>query len=128
MTARLTRSLAAVLLLAGGVLHLNLWTGGYRFVPTIGPLFMVNFVASIALAAAVLTSRRTSVALAGMTFAAGSLVALVLSRTIGVFGFTEMVWTTQALRTLASEVGTIAALGAALMLQRRAEPAFPSAR
>ena len=122
MTARLTRSLAAVLLLAGGIVHFNLWNNGYRHIPNIGPLFMANFVGSVALAAAVMTSRRASVAVVGITFAAGSLVALVLSRTVGVFGFTEAVWTTQATRTLASEVAAIVALGAALVMQRRAAP------
>jgi hypothetical protein len=71
------------------------------------------------LAAAVHLSRRTSVALAGIAFAAGSLVALVLSRTVGVFGFTETIWTSQALKTLASELGVIVALACALNLQRR---------
>jgi hypothetical protein len=124
MTAHLTRSLAAVLLLAGGAVHLNLWNSGYRHIPKIGPLFMANFVGSIALAAAVLTSRRASVAFAGMAFAAGSLAALVLSRTVGVFGFTETIWTTQAVKTLATEVGAIVALGTVLIMQRRTVPAF----
>lgn len=119
MTARLTRSLAAVLLLAGGVIHLELWRGGYRNVPKIGPLFLANFVGSIVLAAAVLVSRRASVAVGGIVFAAGALAALVLSRTVGVFGFTETVWTSQAVRTLATESGAIAALGCALTLQHR---------
>jgi hypothetical protein len=128
MTARLTRSVAAVLLLGGGIVHFNLWSSGYRHIPNIGPLFLANFVGSIALAAAVMTSRRTSVAFAGITFAAGSLVALVLSRTVGVFGFTETIWTTQALKTLATEVGAIAALGTVLVMQRRTPPAVAPAR
>ena len=119
MTARLTRSFAAALLVIGGIVHFELWNSGYRHIPKIGPLFMANFVGSIALAAAVMASRRASVAFAGIIFAAGSLVALVLSRTVGVFGFTEAIWTTQATTTLAVEVGAIVALGAALMMQRR---------
>lgn len=119
MAARLTRSLAAVLLVAGGLVHLELWNGGYRAIPQIGPLFMANFVGSIALAVAIFVSRRASAALAGILFAAGSLVALVLSRTVGVFGFTEAAWTPEAMKTLAFEVGAIVALAAALMMQRR---------
>jgi hypothetical protein len=122
MTARLARAFAAALLLAGGIVHFNLWNSGYRHIPTIGLLFMANFVGSIALAAAVMTSRRAGVAFAGITFAAGSLVALVLSRTVGVFGFTEAIWTTQATTTLVTEVGAIVALGAAVIIQRRAAP------
>lgn len=119
MTARLTRSLAAVLLLAGGVVHYNLWKSGYRHIPKIGPLFLANFVGAIALAAAVMFSRRAIVTFTGIAFAAGSLAALVLSRTVGVFGFTETIWTPQAIKTLASEVGAIAALGTAMTIQLR---------
>jgi O-antigen/teichoic acid export membrane protein len=117
MTARLTRLLAAALLLAGGIVHLNLWNGGYRYIPRIGPLFLANFVGSIALAGAVLVSRRAGVSLAGMAFAGGSVVALILSRTVGLFGFTEMIWTPDAIKTLASELGAITTLGFALLLQ-----------
>lgn len=120
MTARLTRSLAAVLLLIGGIMHYDLWTNGYRSIPRIGPLFMANFVGSIVLAVAVVVSRRATVTLAGIAFAAGSLAALILSRTVGVFGFSETIWTTQAIQTLASEIGAIATLGIVLTLQLRA--------
>ena len=120
MTARLTRTLAAVLLLAGGVIHYGLWSDGYRNIPKIGPLFLANFVGSIVLAGAVLTSRRAGVSLAGIAFAVGSLVALILSRTVGVFGFSEMIWTTQAMQTLASELGAIVTLAVVLGLQLRA--------
>jgi hypothetical protein len=118
-TARLTRLLAAALLLAGGVIHFDLWRGGYRHIPEIGPLFLANFVGSIVLAVAVVLSRRPTFAVGGIVFAGGSLAALVLSRTVGVFGFTETVWTSQAMRTLASEAGAIAALGWVLTMQHR---------
>jgi hypothetical protein len=119
MTARLTRLLASALLLAGGIIHYELWNSGYRNVPKVGPLFLANFGGSVVLAAAVLLSRRATVAVGGILFAAGSLTALVLSRTVGFFGFTETVWTTQAIRTLAAEVGAIGALGCALTMQHR---------
>ena len=128
MNVRLTRLLAAVLLLAGGIVHFNLWSSGYRHIPKIGPLFLANFVGSIALAVAVIASRRSTIAIAGIAFAAGSLAALVLSRTVGVFGFTETIWTTQAVKTLASEVGVIGALGTALVMQRRTGPRLAPAR
>jgi hypothetical protein len=120
MTARLTRLAAAILLGAGGVMHFDLWREGYRHIPRIGPLFMANFVMSIALAGALAVSRRRSFAVAGIALAVGSLAALVLSRTIGVLGFTEMIWTPQAINTLLSEVGVIVALGPVLILQFRA--------
>jgi hypothetical protein len=119
MTARLSRLLAAVFLLAGGVIHYSLWKQGYRTIPNIGPLFLANFAGSIVLAVAVVLSRRITVACAGIVFAAGSLLSLVLSRTVGVFGFTEMVWTPQAVKTLASEIGVVVTLGLAAVIQLR---------
>ena len=105
MTVRLTRSLGAVLLLAGGIIHFDLWKSGYRVIPKIGPLFLANFVGSVALAA---------IALATM-----SLLALVLSRTVGVLGFSEMIWTRPAIQTIASEIGVVLTLGYALFLEGR---------
>lgn len=119
MTARLTRSFAAVLILVGGLVHLDLWNNGYRTIPKIGVLFMANFVASAVLAAVVMASRRAIVALAGIGFAAGSLVAFVLSRTVGIFGFTDVGWNAHATYTVASELGAIVLLAATLLLQRR---------
>jgi hypothetical protein len=120
MTVRLTRSLAALLLLAGGIIHFDLWKSGYRHIPKIGPLFLADFIGSVALAAVVPFVRRTAVSVTAIAFATGSLTALILSRTVGVLGFTEMVWTPDAVRTLASEVGVILTLGLALILQMRA--------
>ena len=126
MTARLTRLLAAAFLLAGGIVHLNLWNGGYRYIPRIGPLFLANFVGSIALAVAVVVSRRVGISLAGIAFATGSLVALILSRTVGLFGFTEMIWTPDAVKTLATELGAITTLGFALFLRSGHRAGLPS--
>ena len=119
MGSRLTRAFAAVLLLAGGIIHYNLWSDGYRQIPKIGPLLLANFIISIVVAGAVIVSRRASVALAGMAFAGGSLVALVLSRTSGLLGFTERIWTAEAINVVASETGAILTLGLAVILQIR---------
>ena len=125
MIARVTRPVAAVLLLLGGILHYNLWQHGYRHVPKIGPLFLANVVGSIALAGAILASRRVAVVVAAMVFAGGSLLALVLSRTVGVFGFMENIWTSEAINTLASELGVILALSLCLAAQlRRVRPSL----
>lgn len=119
MAARMPRFVAAVFLLIGGFLHYKLWSSGYRYIPKIGPLFIANVVGSVVLAAAVVVSRRATVALAGVLFAAGSLTALLLSRTVGVFGFTEAIWTTEAIQTLASEIGAVVALSIAIVFQIR---------
>jgi hypothetical protein len=61
-----------LLLIVSAIIHLHLWSIGYRNIPTIGPLFLLQGVAGIMLAMAVVTTRRALVALAGALFAVGN--------------------------------------------------------
>ena len=127
------RLLAAVLLLAGGAIHLNLWRGGYEGIPYIGPLFLANVIASVVVAAALVIRSGRLVLLAGVGLAVGSLAALVMSRTVGLFGFTDPGWTMDAMSTVAAEVGALVALGLVIVIRRRSDegtlvPAFVEPR
>ena len=46
----------AALLVASGAIHLDLYLTGYRTIPTIGPLFLLQVIAAFALAAAILVT------------------------------------------------------------------------
>lgn len=75
-----------------GWIHLHLWSGGYSHVPTIGPLFLANFVVAVTVALAVLAApvRLLVPAAAGAVLtAAGTLMALILSVNVGLFGFRD---------------------------------------
>ena len=75
-----------------GWIHLHLWSNGYRHIPTVGPMFLANFVIAVAVALAVLAAptRLLGVAAAGaLLTAAGTLVALVISVNVGLFGFKD---------------------------------------
>lgn len=122
---RSTRIAAAVFVLAGGLVHLQLWDSGYRAVPYIGPLFVANGVVSAALALAVLVRRFRPVVLGGIAFSLATLVALVMSRTVGVLGFTERAWTDQAVRATTAEVGAIVAFAALLVMLNRRRQLVP---
>ena len=115
---RVARSIAAVLILAGGAVHLQLWRGGYRGIPRIGPWFMANVVISAVLAVALLVRNDARVALAGVVFSLASLGALVMSRTIGIFGFTERTWTSSVVRATGAEVGALLVLTVILAMHR----------
>jgi hypothetical protein len=114
---RLARLVAAVLILAGGAVHLQLWRGGYRGIPRIGPWFMANVIISVLLAVALLVRDDARVALAGVAFSLASLGALVMSRTVGIFGFTEKTWTASVVRATGAEVGAILVLALILALR-----------
>ncbi len=57
--------------------------------------------------------------LGGILFALGSLVALVMSRTVGILGFTERQWTNDAIRATTAELGAIVAFAALLVASGR---------
>ena len=65
LTSRLSRWAVTLLAVAGaallvwsGVIHLQLWFGGYRDISVIGPLFLIQGITSIALALALTVFRR----------------------------------------------------------------------
>lgn len=101
--------LSAVALLAMGGLHLWLvfhGTGGI-----LGILFVLNAIGGLVLAAAVLLARGRLLAIAtvlGLLFLAGTLLALVLALTVGLFGIRSSLEYDLALETLIVEsVGVV---------------------
>jgi hypothetical protein len=79
----------AALLVWSGVIHLQLWSDGYRDIPVIGPLFGIQGIASIALALLLVVFRRLVLLAAGAVLLAATAVGLLLSAGIGLFGYTE---------------------------------------
>ena len=89
---------AAVLVLAAigagflvwsGVIHLMLWSDGYKDVSVIGPLFLVQGIASIVLAVAIVAFRWLALLAAGAVAGVATAVGLLLSVYVGLFGYTE---------------------------------------
>src|SRR4051794_36485076 len=86
------RVVGAALLLAMGAIHLKLWFDGYRAVPWIGPLFLANAVLGVLAAVALLltpTRWLGWISLLAALLSLGTLGGLVLSLTVGLFGFYE---------------------------------------
>ena len=118
---RLVLRLATAVLVAwNGSVHLRLWRDGYKAIDDVGVLFLVNVIVAAVLAVAVLAKPVPVVLAAVVAFSAGSLVALVLSRTDGGFlGFMEAGWSEDAKQALVSEVGAILTAGTLLVLGLR---------
>lgn len=111
------RLAAAGLVLTGGLIHLSLWSDGYRFIPSIGPLFLANAAVSALVAVLLVLSVDRRVVFAGLVLSVGSLVALALSRTVGLLGFMEG-WNADSWQTIAAETGAIVAIFTALVARR----------
>ena len=80
----------AALLVASGSIHLDLYLTGYRSIPTIGWLFLLQVIAAYVLAVAILVTGHWLAAASGAAFALGTLGGYLLSLKVGLFGFTEV--------------------------------------
>jgi len=117
------------LLIATASIHLDLYLTGFRNIPTIGWLFILQVIAAFALGLAALASGSRLVAAAGAGFAIATLGGYLLSMWVGLFGFKE-VRTTAGIVAGVIEVGAVAALGYLALTPapgRRAVPASPAA-
>ncbi len=108
----------AALLVASGAIHLDLYVTGYRTIPTIGPLFLLQVIAAFVLAAAILVTGNWLVEVAGAGFAVSVLGGYLLSLWVGLFGFTEV-------RTTAGIVAGIIDVAAFATLAMAAAPGLP---
>lgn len=98
------RYASALLVLGAGAFHLSLYLDGYRSIPGIGPLFLVDVAAAVVLALALLARPLGLVAVGAAGFHAAALVAFVLSRTTGLLGFSDSRWDTTAAGAVGTEV------------------------
>ena len=115
------RLLGAGLLLAISAIHLYLWQQGYDGIDVIGPAFLMQTVLGVggALLLLITPLRWLSwVALLDLAFAAGSLAALLISTTVGLFGFVETTTATLWWETLWVEIAAIVVLGALAVVAR----------
>jgi predicted lipoprotein with Yx(FWY)xxD motif len=103
------------LLIATAAIHLDLYLTGYRTIPTIGWLFLLQVIAAFGLGLAVLVIPGRLVlpgrlaAAAGAGFALATLGGYLLSVWIGLFGFTEV-------RTTAGVVAGVVEVAAFVVL------------
>jgi hypothetical protein len=101
IVAQASRRLGALAVLGTGIAHIEQYSvDDYSTVPTIGPLFLLNFIAAIVIALGLIaplrrvTGRYTDavravLAVGGIGLGVGSLAGLFVSETTGLFGFVE---------------------------------------
>jgi predicted lipoprotein with Yx(FWY)xxD motif len=120
------RVAGAGLLAATAAIHLDFYLTGYRTIPTIGWLFLLQVIAAFVLAAAVLARGGRVAAAAGAVFAVATLGGYLLSVWVGLFGFTE-VRATAGITAGITEVAAFATLATlALTPVAGGQPARPA--
>jgi hypothetical protein len=140
-TLRTVRRLGALALLAVGVVHLQQYFGAnYRSIPTIGPLFLLNAIGSGIVAIVLLAplerflTRRSAAlaaavfALLGAAIAVGSLVALFISESGSLFGFSESGYRAPIIIAIVAEVAAAALLSGVAAAEVRRSPADAAQR
>lgn len=123
---RISRICAVTFVVIGGLVHLQLWRSGYKGIPYVGNAFLLNVALAGVIAAAVLARSDWRVNLTGVVFSLGSLVALVMSRTVGFLGFMERAWTDRAVQATTAEIGAIVALAAVMLAAGRRPAPVPA--
>lgn len=125
---RTARAIGAISLLVVGGVHLQQYTvDDYSVVPTIGPLFLVNFIAAAITGTILLVPIRAGVgrrrllldgvmAVVGIGVALGAFVALIISEHTPLFGFREYNYREVIVIALASEA--VAVVSLAVFLER----------
>jgi hypothetical protein len=122
--------LGCVALLAWiGYIHLHLWQEGYRQIPTDGPLFLLDAVAAFLLACVLLAWPRLLAGLLAAGYTASTLGALIISLTVGMFGFRESISASYVVQSLTIETITVLALiGWTILVAAAPRVADPPAR
>jgi hypothetical protein len=117
-------------MLVVGIVHIEAYSGPYSGVPTIGELFLANFVAATVIGVSLvlpierLAGRWGGVSAllaitAGIALAAGSLVMLIISEHGTLFGFHEPGYDPEAIsRSRVAEVAAVGLLSASIVLRR----------
>ncbi len=114
-------------LIWSGVIHLELWGDGYKDISVIGPLFLVQGIASIVIAVAVAALRWLVLLLAGAVAGVATAVGLLLSASVGLFGYTESLMVPYATLSLAVEFTAAFVLLVAAVLLALAAPSRTAA-
>jgi hypothetical protein len=117
-------ALGALAIAGEGVVHVQQYFSLYHDVSWIGPLFLVNGAACLAVIAGIAYEpTRLLAALAGIVISAVALGSLVISYGEGLFGWQEVGFRTPVALVLIVEVGAVILLSAALATKSALQPA-----
>jgi hypothetical protein len=102
-TVLVLAGIGAGFLVWSGVIHLMLWSDGYKDISVIGPLFLVQAIGCIILAVAIVAFRSLALIAAGAVAGVATAVGLLLTASVGLFGYVESLTVPYATLSLAVE-------------------------
>ena len=110
--------LGAAMVGASAVIHLHLWSLGYRHIHLIGPAFLAQGIGGLILAVILAAYRRLAVIAIGAAYLAGSIGALLLSASVGFLGLhdgLDVPWAAWSLTTELVGLVSLISVGAAII-------------
>jgi hypothetical protein len=122
IVARSALYLGAVAVVATGVIHIQQYSAAdYSTIPTIGTLFLLNFIAAVVIGLGLIApygriagryadAIRAAWAVAGIGFAVLSLIALFVSESSSLFNFHENGYRTPIVLTIVAEAAAVVLL------------------
>lgn len=123
IVALVLRIAGAALLGWIGWVHWVLWQHeGYKHIPTSGPFFLVDAIAAVLLAVALLAWPRPLIGFVSAGFTASTILALVISLTVGLFGFNELISANYVVEALVLECVAVVILLAWTVIAASALP------
>jgi hypothetical protein len=123
VVAMVLRVAGAGLLVWVAAIHLHLWSEGYRHIPSVGPLFLVDAIAGFVLAAVMLVWPRLLAGLLGTGYMLSTLGGLILSINVGLFGFHESTAASFVVQSMVLEIAGAAVLAAWVAVTGSQSPA-----
>ena len=116
------RAVAAALVAATGAIHLYLYRDGFSALPTIGRLFLANFVVGVVLGLAILLRGRVAWSILGAGFCLATLAGFLISVHWGLFGYQETMSGAWQERAAVVEIAGAIACAAVAVWARRTRP------
>ena len=129
----IVRWLGALALLSVGIDHIyEYYARDYQAIPTIGALFLLNFVSALIVAVGLVaplrrfagrfTARLVDLfALSGIGIACGTLAGLLISESRPLFGFREFGYRSEIVISIGLDVATVVLLATFLALRMRSD-------
>lgn len=121
LIANLVLMAAAGTLAVSAAVHLELWSTGYRQLPTIGPLFLFQAVTGFILSAVLILTRRVWAAVLSSVFVCATIGGFLMAVYVGLFNFRDSWSAPFAGMAFAYEIASVVLLatGSTLCVMRR---------